>query len=246
MKNCICLICYKPNIKWFDFLYKFKNYDIYVIIDDNNIDYRDVYKQYENIKVVQIPENECIVNGFTNMCSLTIPKQITGWDKATYYFSSISTCYDNIWMMEDDVFFYNEQTLINIDSQYPIADLISNEYYNTENTDNYGNKWVWRNSIDINFEPPYYNCMCCIIRVSSNLLLKIKNYANTNNKLVFLEALFPSVCKKNNMIYYTPDELKNIFYKDCNINNINKTNVYHPIKNINYHIAIRNVLDMDV
>ena len=41
--NCICLICYKPNDIWFDFLSKFTKYDIYIIIDDNTKDYKEQY-----------------------------------------------------------------------------------------------------------------------------------------------------------------------------------------------------------
>jgi len=244
MKSSVCLICYKPNTIWFEFLSNFKNYDVYVVIDDNDTDYTEEYKKYENIKIIQIPDNECVTNGFINMCYLTIPKNVTGWDKATYYFSTINTVYDNVWMIEDDIFFYNEQTLINIDSQYVDADLLTTDCINTEDIDEYGNKWFWRNSIDAKFGPPYYKCLCCMIRVSSKLLLKINNYANTYNSLFFLEALFPSLCRKDNMIHYTPNEFKNIRWRDCNINNINKLNLSHPIKNMNEHIEIRNVLEM--
>ena len=37
MNNCICLICFKPNEIWLDFLATFIKYDIYLIIDDNDM-----------------------------------------------------------------------------------------------------------------------------------------------------------------------------------------------------------------
>ena len=40
-KNCLCLICYKPNDVWIDFLSKFTNYTLYILIDDNSIDYKE-------------------------------------------------------------------------------------------------------------------------------------------------------------------------------------------------------------
>ena len=39
--NCVCLICYKPNDIWIDFLSKFTKYDIYIVIDDNSADYKN-------------------------------------------------------------------------------------------------------------------------------------------------------------------------------------------------------------
>ena len=43
-KNALCLIFHRPKIYYFDFLNKLKNYDIYVIIDNNLID----YSRYKN------------------------------------------------------------------------------------------------------------------------------------------------------------------------------------------------------
>jgi len=90
--NCICLICYKPNDIWIDFLSKFTKYDIYIIIDDNSIQ----HDKLSNINIIQINDNECIKNGFVNM-NFTIKKDVTSWEKAIYYFSTINTRYNNVW-----------------------------------------------------------------------------------------------------------------------------------------------------
>ena len=193
--TCICLICYKPNYIWFDFLSKFTKYDIYIIIDDNDKDYKEEYVNFKNINIIQIKNEECEINGFTNM-NFIIHKKISGWDKAIYYFSSINTIYNHIWFFEDDVFFYNEETLIIIDKKYNNSDLLSNSYSEHISIDK--NEWHWKN-IDILFPPPYYTAMVCSIRVSALILYEIKKYANKHNTLFFLEVLFSTICKKNNL-----------------------------------------------
>ena len=50
-KNKIALICFKPNNIYLNFLNKFSNYEIYIIIDDNSINYSALYfTKYENLK----------------------------------------------------------------------------------------------------------------------------------------------------------------------------------------------------
>lgn len=126
--NCVCLICYKPNDIWVDFLSKFTKYDIYIIIDDNSVsNYKEQYSKFSNINIIQINDNECKKNGFINM-NFTIKMDITAWEKSLYYFSSINTQYTNVWFFEDDVFFYDEKCLLDIDSKYNNSDLLSNSY----------------------------------------------------------------------------------------------------------------------
>jgi hypothetical protein len=85
--------------------------------------------------------------------------------------------------------------------------------------------------------------MVCSIRVSALILYEIKKYANMYNTLFFLEVLFSTICKKNNLQYDTPDEFKTIEYrKDYNDTDINKYNLFHPVKDITKHIYYRNML----
>ena len=233
--NCICLICYKPNDIWIDFLSKFTKYDIYIIIDDNSIQ----HDKLSNINIIQINDNECIKNGFVNM-NFTIKKDVTSWEKAIYYFSTINTRYNNVWFLEDDVFLYDEASLLQIDSKYSNSDLLSNSY--TENINGHKKNWHWYR-IDIKLPPPYYSAMVCCVRMSSNLLSKLKNYVDEHNTLFFLEALFPTICKKNNMKYDTPIEFKNIVYrKKYEDKDIDKNNLFHPVKDITKHKHYRDIL----
>ena len=235
--NYICLICHNPQDIWIDFLSKFIKYQIVVIIDDNNICYNT---KYENVKFIQINDNICIENGFINM-NHTIKKNITGWEKAMFYFTHIINEYDNVWFLEDDVFLYNETTLTYIDNKYPNSDLLTNNY--EINTTGHKNNWHWE-KITIHHPPPYYFAMVCAVRMSSKIMSKIKKYAYKNKTLYFLEALFPTIAKFNEFIYDTPEELYTITYnKKHDLDNINKQNLYHPFKDINDHIFLRNKLD---
>ena len=39
----IGLICFKPNDIYLDFLNKFSNYEVYIIIDDNSVNYTALF-----------------------------------------------------------------------------------------------------------------------------------------------------------------------------------------------------------
>jgi len=235
--NSICLICIQPNKIWCDFLNNFKRYKIFVIIDDNNVDITFFKNTYSNITFIQINEQKCKNYFYTNMNYIIFKKEITGWEKAIYYFSIENPENNYIWFMEDDVFFYDENTIENIDKQYMHDDLLSNNY----DTNEIGNKtdWLW-NIININISPPYYKAMVCCVRMSNKLLNCIYEYANKNKNLFFLEALFPTIAIKNDLIYDTPIEFNEIHWrKDFNIGDINKKILYHPVKNLEQHITFR-------
>uniref|UniRef100_A0A6C0I8J2 Uncharacterized protein n=1 Tax=viral metagenome TaxID=1070528 RepID=A0A6C0I8J2_9ZZZZ len=80
----------------------------------------------------------------------------------------------------------------------------------------------------------FHRLMVCASRMSRLMLSKIKDYATTHKTLFFLEACFPSIAKYNKLKYDTPDELSDIVYrKDYVIEDFNKKNIFHPVKNIN-------------
>jgi hypothetical protein len=240
MNNVICLLTKEPNIIWLNFLNSFTNYKIYIIIDDNTIDYKNMYgTNYPNIIFVQIDNSECIKNGYTNL-NIMFKSNVTSWEKSIYYFTNIENNYDNVWFIEDDVFFRFEDTLTNIDKKYLDGDLLSNQLGINET----GKKNIWHwNKIKINNKPPYYNAMMCICRISKKLLNFIKIYVKKNNRFYFLEAMFPTICKQNNLINYEPSEFYNITWRNTfDFKDFNENNLYHPVKDINYHIFIRSNL----
>ena len=234
MNSALCLICFKPNKIWMDFLGTFEHYNIYIIIDDNSIKYES---QHENIHFIQILNDECDKKSFINLTFETIKKKITGWEKALYYFSYINTKHDNGWFIEDDVFFYNEQTLINIDVDYINSDLLIKGCDVNLTGEKTG--WCWKN-LDIKFDPPHYCSLCCAARMSRELISKFRDYATEHHTLFFLEAMIPTLCKKYNLTYNTPKELYTIVYRaNYTLSDINKDYLYHTVKNMNNHILFR-------
>ena len=69
----------------------------------------------------------------------------------------------------------------------------------------------------------------------------INDYANENNTLFFLEALFPTIAIKNKLNYKTPIEFDKIYYRhDFTGEQFNINNFYHPLKDLNEHNSFRN------
>jgi hypothetical protein len=234
--NILCIIANIPEKRWCVFLNSFKNYKVYIIVNDNEYDLTEYIRIYKNIQFIKIDESKCISNGYTN-CEFS-DKLINGWDKALYYFGVENKNYEFIWFMEDDVFFYKEETLGKIDINYKTDDLLSNSYYSK--TDNRRkNLWNWDN-INIAYNEPYYSGTMNSVRVSKKMMNSINNYAIKNKKIFYIEALFPTIAKKNNLIYSNPTELFNIQNSpNYERKDVNKTNIYHPEKDLNIHLYYR-------
>ena len=232
----LCLICRKPNRHWIEFLTKFTHYTIYIVIDDNDVNYQSKYPN-SKINFIQIPNSKCEITGFTNMNFIS-KKLITGWEKAVYFFANLETNYTNVWFIEDDVFFYDESTLLEIDKIYPNSDLLTNsvaEY--KEGT------WNWSH-IKINFPPPWYSAMVCATRVSKPLINLIKTYADEHKALFFLEALFPTICKRANLVYDFPEELKTALYNNpIQESDLDKRHIFHPVKKLRQQAEFRILLN---
>lgn len=237
--NAICLITFKPNKIWCDFLNSFKNYKIFIIIDDDTFDFTLLLSIYTNITFIKIENEKCKQMGYINV-NMELKKLISGWDKALYYFGVENKIYDLVWLIEDDVYFYDEQSIIEIDKQYIAEDLLSNKY--SENSDGNKNSWHWK-SINIQqYSPPYYKGMMCAVRFSKKMFECINAYARLHKTLFFLEALFPTIAIKNNLNYTNPCEFLEIHWRHhFEERNITTQNLYHPIKNLNNHIHLRNL-----
>ena len=234
--NAICLITFRPNKIWCDFLNVFTKYKIFLIVDDNNFDLSTFINDYNNITFIQVENEKCQSNGYIDV-NFAIEKLISGWDKALYYFGVEDQNYDYIWFMEDDVLFYNEDTIVRIDNQYTNDDLLSSSYKKNKN----GNKncWHWHR-INIQYPPPYYQGMMCVVRFSKKMMSCINVYAIKNKTLFFLEALFPTIAIKNNLKYNNPVEFNKIYYRHNFKGEIINMNIfYHPVKDLNKHISFR-------
>lgn len=237
--NAICLITFQPRQFWCDLLNTFENYKVFIIVDDNNFNLTEFQNKYNNILFIKIDNLKCSQAGFINI-NFMIKKTITGWEKSLYYFTYENISYEHVWLLEDDVFFYNENTLINIDKKNLSSDLLSNKI--EENSKSDAKNWHWPR-IKINFPPPYYQGMMCAVRFSKNMFQSIKDYATKYKTLFFIEAFFPTIAKKYNLICNCPNEFDEVLYnRVLTIDKINKTSLFHPVKNPDSHIGYRNHL----
>jgi len=240
--HALCIITFIPSKVWCDFLNLFSEYKIFMVVDNNNFDLYDFISNYKNINFIQLEDIKCNLHGYTNTNFLVMNKIISGWDKALYYFGIEDTNYDFIWFLEDDVFFDNEDTLLQIDNQYINDDLLSNSY--EINTDGNKNTWHWA-GINIHYSPPYYSGMMCAVRFSYRMMECINNYAKEQNELFFLEALFPTLAIKNELKHNSPDEMNTIYYRfEFNEEDINEKKLYHPVKDVNKHIYFRKLKEI--
>lgn len=238
----ICLLCKKPNINACDFFNKFKEFKVFIMIDDNLNSYKSYINKYKNIKFLKMSNQKCINMGFFNSAYEIMKHRnvsnVISWDKALYYFS-LYNYYDFIWFMEDDVFFYNEQTLLSIHNKHKNADLVSTKF-NINNVYN-KNEWHW-NIIDVPNE--YKNCcanlMVCCIRLSKKFLYKIKEHVKKYKKLYLIEALIPTLVRYNKLKYKIDKRL--IISWNTKFNKLNRNFIYHPLKSINYYNLFRNEL----
>jgi hypothetical protein len=235
----IFLITFKPNELMLDFLNNFTNYDVYIIIDDNSFNYGNLGLKYKNLKIIQMKKNLCINSGFMNVNTIgNIQTRGFGWDKALYYFS-VNKQYEHVWFIEDDIFFNSEKTLLNIDSKYLDHDLLCNSSFDEAKL----NEWVW-NRIQINLPHPYYCGMMCACRMSTKMIECLKSYADKNKTLFFLEAMFPTIAKFDNLLCCRPDELITVTHRNVwNITDFTTNNVYHPVKKLEDHVKLRKMLD---
>jgi hypothetical protein len=239
MKKAICLLTKSPNEIWLEFLNRFSNYDIFLIIDDNSQTYNTTY---ENIRLIQIENENCYKNEYTNCISAVEFPEVTAWDKALYLMNEIEMQYEHVWFIEDDVFLFDESALLNIDAAYESSDLLSAFHHINRETDtNSWNNW-WNHWVNIvhKLELPWAHSMVCACRLSRTMLDEVVKYKNKKGALCFIEAMFNTIALHKGLIVDNPPELSTIHWRaNWDINEINPTNLYHPMKNISEHKIIR-------
>jgi Glycosyl transferase family 2 len=243
-RKALCLLCRTPKTIWMDFLKTFKHYDVYMLIDDNNYNIHQVQQSYPTIRFLQIDNELCRLLGYKDSNTAVYPAYVTiAWDKAIYYFSETETSYPYIWFIEDDVFFHNAQTLHNLDQQYPTSDILMAPV--TDRSWDAQQPWDWH-WCNIPFDDTlvkYENLargMVCASRMSKRMMECCATYAQDNiqRKLMYIESLFPSLARQNNLQLDTPTELSTIQWNTnwaAPTHTITPGFCYHPVKDIQLH-----------
>ena len=230
--NIICFLTVRPSKLFYDFCKQLKGpkYDIYICIDDNSY---SIFNCDNDITIIKINNQDCENAGFKNTVTYCKNKACSR-DKALYYFCNNNIDFNYIWFIEEDVFIPNTDTILNIDNKYINSDLLCQSntiLYDKANSDNW---YHWKRVFnECELELPYCNSMVCAIRCSKKLLNIIQNYAVKYKTLFFCEVIFNTLAFQNNLEIIIPDELQTIvFRRNWKIDEIKKTHLYHPIKDI--------------
>jgi len=245
-KNALCIITKNADAD-LDFYNDIKMYDVYIIIDDNyklnKKEMSNLIKKYSNLNFIKMDNDYVESKNYINSSSIYLNfNKVIGWDKALLFFNELikykktKNKYNFIWFLENDVWFFDETTLLNIDNKYFESDLLTNEYGEKDNE----LIWPW-NVIkkDENFK--YYKSLICACRFSQKMIESIDEYVNEFKTLLFIEIMFPTLALKNNLIYNCPYELNKISYQnEFDNDNFNKIQLFHPVKNIEKQKLIRN------
>ena len=108
--NALCLVTTTPTNEWCEYLNRFTQYKLYIMVDDNNFDYTLYKTMFPKLFFIKFMHDSYRVNGYTNT-----KFDNTAWDKALYYFSKINTTYIYVWFIEDDVYIPKQESLILLD-----------------------------------------------------------------------------------------------------------------------------------
>jgi hypothetical protein len=254
-KIAICLLGYQPTnelLELYDGLYKGDKYDIYVIVDDNNYDVLEKKKRFKDFNFIKVKEETCYKYGYTHLAYTVKKGEPSAWDKGIYYFCEENKIdYKYVWFIEDDVFIPLPTTIKDIDDKYNregFVDLLVRS-----------DKLVKKNKISIPYqqkeelnkymEPELKSylskSMICAIRVSENLLQKVKLYAKKHHYLFFSEYIFVTLAKYYGLKIKSIEELKNIiFRKIWTIDDIFKEQhtLFHPVKDFFLQQSFRKTL----
>jgi len=236
-----CFLTVTPNEMFYNFIKQLPDINnTYICIDNNNY---NIPNYDGKIKIIKIDNKMCESNGFKNTHSRI--KGSTSREKALYYFYKNKINYDYIWFIEEDVFIPTLETIKNIDIKYPKQDLLVR---NHEICYNYRTDWHWKlvnSQIKNKINLPYaWACGAgiCAIRCSKKMLECIFNYALKYKTLFFCEVMFNTIALHNKLNVKDIEELKGIVWRKKDgwkKNEINKNNLYHPVKSINEQYKLR-------
>lgn len=236
MRNAVCFLTVRPNKSYFDLIEIFtkKNYDIFVVIDDNN--HKLNFSYSKEIKIIKYPNNVPENKGFIHTV-MYFKDRSCSRDKALYYFTRNENInkYMKIWFVEEDVFIPNFKTIKKIDRKYnKDHDLLCQGFKEFNSIKDWNLYNIVRKDTAGKVTRPYFKSMICAIRVNQKILQVIKKFARKFHTLFLDEALFTTLAMKNNLNIKVIPELSTIVYRrEWKLSDIKENNLYHPVKNIN-------------
>ena len=161
-------------------------------------------KGFQKITVKGIPQ----AKNFSGKKELQVEeeKDVTATDKAFYWLSKLAAqdTVDDIWLIEDDVYFRNADALVSLVKDYENdpADFIAASCFERPDYSEWlTQKWF----IDAKFfgEKTFWQSPTSICRVSKRLIAAVAEMAAKHGSLPYIEALLPTLTIKNNWTYRT-------------------------------------------
>ena len=170
--------------------------------------------------------------------------------------------YDQVWLIEDDVFVPAVDTLVHIDRRYPDADLLSAS--NLVNPCGELRSWYWWRHVPATvFQPPWAKSMMCAVRFSRQLLdatatamlqqseslhagrLRLRLHARypfvyRRRALPFIEYFFHTLALHQGLSVVAAEELGGIVWRhEWTAEEIGENGLFHPVKQPARHAVLR-------
>ncbi len=256
MKPALVILSTEINQSWINFLQHEKlqeHFDTYIVCD--SIESFNAYNSkkhnaYNKTRVTAIDERVCADAGYKN--SMHIPgkthinKEVVALDKALYYFCELENVHEYVWLIEDDVFIPSVEAMIKLDRKCGPNDLCTTSH--KCKTDDVMD-WHWPHiteEIGEHLNKPWFYSMSCAIRISRYLLTTISDYVRETETLFFNEVIFNTLANIQNMSVFTPTELRSVVWRgEFGLDDflMLPNNLFHPLKNIDQHTAIRSIIN---
>lgn len=251
----VVLLCDLINHSWFSFLDEFQHYKVFVCMGfDHNLPQGEIdkcKKQYKNINFIEEDRGVSRISGFKGWKDLGQPGRAYAHEKALYYLTANKVSHDHIWMLDEDVFLFNEKTLINIDLKHPDEDyltrnILCEKFFSPEE---WKNLWgdgrgikglkegrVYKDLVGFPrlSDGPIYQSINKATRISKLMLTSILSYAEHNHRLFFRDYYLPTSAVYNNMKYSFPIEMQTISQARCSAwrqHELNSRCIFAPMSN---------------
>lgn len=239
-KSCIVALCenFKPT-SFSRFLSTFSDYDIFFF---NNQSGYDSFKKNSWGNYVNISEEHCIRSGYSGFSYNDRNKvESKALEKAALFMFGLykkftKEMYRNIWFIQEDVFFFSEKTLKNIDKRYTKASLVCKNLLRASSIKD--KKTLWnlfgensreRHAVD-NLILFYSNLK--VFRIRPEMMMSYNSYAEHHNQLFYHEIYLPTYALLNHFTISRPPEMRTISSEppqNWDIKNIDQTCFFSPM-----------------
>jgi hypothetical protein len=245
-RSAICFLTRQPRIQTVGFAQQLSldvvqhAIDVFVMVDDNHFDASSV-KSPSPARILKLQNNFTIRNGFHDTISLShLPAEVTSWDKALFYFTSLQPIYSYVWLIEEDTFIPSAHALLSLHQLYANrTDLIAST--NTVNLNGNTSEWHWHLAAG-KMAPPWSRSMMNLVGMSRRLLDIIDEYVQWRGFVPFHEFFFNTLALQRNLTIVTPRELSTIVFSETYAyEQIQQRpyNFWHPVKDLQSQTAWR-------